>query len=95
MAHRGKLAVWAMFLHSKQQKSYQGTLGTLEFTQNKSRTHLGPSLDPTRPLERISYSSSLFQGVYTISTLYIIYLPLQPFWNTFLIIVSCGSGDPP
>ena len=51
MARRRKLAVLAMFLHSKQQKSYQGTLGTQDLTPNKSRTRLGPSMDPTRPLE--------------------------------------------
>ena len=44
MAHRGKLAVWAMFLYSKQQNSYQGTL---ELTPIGSRASLGPSLDPT------------------------------------------------
>ena len=53
MAHRGKLAVWAMFLYSKQQKSYQGTLGTLELTPIGSRASLGPSMDPTgRPAKR-------------------------------------------
>ena len=46
MAHRRKLAVCAMFLHSKQQNSYQGTLGTLEQTPKWSRASLGPSIDP-------------------------------------------------
>ena len=27
-AHQGKLAIFAIILHSRQQKAYQGTLGT-------------------------------------------------------------------
>ena len=57
MAHRRKLAVWAMFLYSKQQKSYQGTLGTLELTPIGSRASLGPSIDPTGPLSWTLFSS--------------------------------------
>ena len=38
MAHRRKLAILAMFLHSKHQKPYQGTLGTQEPC---------PSMEPT------------------------------------------------
>ena len=60
MAHRRKLAVWAMFLYSKQQKSYQGTLGTLELTPIGSRASLGPSMDPTGPLSWTLFSS-IFQ----------------------------------
>ena len=41
------LAVWAMFLYSRQHKSYQGTLGTLKLILIGSRTSLGPSMDPT------------------------------------------------
>ena len=57
MARKRKLAVWAMFLHSKQQKSYQGTLGTLELTPIGSRASLGPSIDPTGPLSWTLFSS--------------------------------------
>ena len=52
MACSGKL-----FLHSKQQKSYKGTLGTLELTPIGSRASLGPSIDPTGPLSWTLFSS--------------------------------------
>ena len=44
------MAVWAMFLYFKQQRSYQGTLGTLELTPMGSRASRGPTIDPTGPL---------------------------------------------
>ena len=51
MAHRRILAAWAMFLHSKQEKSYQGTQRKLELNPTGSRTSLGPSMDPTGRLK--------------------------------------------
>ena len=47
MAHNRKLAIWAIFLHFKDHKSYQGILGTLEVILIGSRTQPGPSMDPT------------------------------------------------
>ena len=47
MAHNRKLAVWATFLHFKNHKPYQGTLGTLEVIIIGSRTRPGPYVDPT------------------------------------------------
>ena len=46
-APQRKLAISAIFLHSKQQKPYQGTLRTQEPTPIGSETSLGPSMDPT------------------------------------------------
>ena len=46
-----KSAVSAIFLHTKQQKTFQGTLGTHDHTSIVSKTILGPSKDPTRPLK--------------------------------------------
>ena len=46
-----KSAVSAIFLHTKQQKTFQGTLGTQDHTSIVSKTILGPSMDPTRPLK--------------------------------------------
>merc|ERR1712121_410966 len=53
---------------SRQQK----TLGTLRWTLIRSRTRLGPSMDPTGPLIWTSKFSSLFQAVFAVSTLNII-----------------------
>ena len=46
-----KLAVLAIFLHANQQKTFQGTLGTQDHTSIVSKTILGPSRDPSRPLK--------------------------------------------
>ena len=40
MAHNRKLAVWAILLHFKDHKPYQGTLGTLEVILIGSRPDL-------------------------------------------------------
>ena len=50
-APQRKLAISAIFLHSKHQKPYQGTLRTQEPTPIGSETSLGPSMDPTGPLK--------------------------------------------
>ena len=46
-----KSAISAIFLHTYQQKTFQGTLGTQDHTSIVSKTILGPSMDPTRPLK--------------------------------------------
>ena len=46
-----KSAVSAIFLYTKQQKTFQGTLGTQDLTPIWSKTSLGPSMDPTGPLK--------------------------------------------
>ena len=46
-----KSAVLAIFLHTNQQKPFQGTLGTQDHTSIGSKTILGPSWDPKRPLK--------------------------------------------
>ena len=46
-----KSAVLSIFLHTKQQKTFQGTLETQDHTSIVSKTILGPSMDPTRPLK--------------------------------------------
>ena len=46
-----KSAVSAIFLHTNQQKTFQRTLGTQDHTSIVSKTILGPSMDPTRPLK--------------------------------------------
>ena len=46
-----KSAVSAIFLHTKQQKTFQGTLGTQDLTSIGSKTSHGPSMDPTVPLK--------------------------------------------
>ena len=49
----GQMARWkestikAIFLHSKHQKAYQGSIGTQVLTSIMSRTGLGASMDPT------------------------------------------------
>ena len=50
----GKSAISAIFLHTKQQKTFQGTLGTQDLTSKGSKTSLGPSMDPTGPLNKSS-----------------------------------------
>ena len=37
--------------HTKQQKTFLGTLGTQDYTSIGSKTSLGPSMDPTGPLK--------------------------------------------
>ena len=72
-AHQGKLAIFAIFLHFRQQKTYQGTLGTQRWTLIGSRTSHGPSMDPTGPLKwtsKLSKLSSHFQASFAISTSY-------------------------
>ena len=66
LAHRRKSAVLAIFLHTKQQKIFKGTLGTQDLTSKGSKTSHGPSMDPTGPLNW----SSKFQAMFTTSTLY-------------------------
>ena len=46
-----KSALLAILLHTNQQKTFQGTLGTQDHTSIVSQTILGPSMDPTRPLK--------------------------------------------
>ena len=45
------LYIWAIFLHSMQQKFDQGTLETQRSTPIGSRTRLGPSMDPAMALK--------------------------------------------
>ena len=45
-----KSAVSAIPSHTKQQKTFLGTLGTQDYTSIGSKTSLGPSMDPTGPL---------------------------------------------
>ena len=52
MARGWKLAILAIFLHSKHQESYQGTLGTQELPPTGSMTSHGPSLGLTGSLKR-------------------------------------------
>ena len=49
---RRKSTMLAIFLHSKHQKSYQGTLGTKELPLTESMTSHGPSLGPTGSFQR-------------------------------------------
>ena len=69
-APQGKLAIFATFLHFRQQKTYQGTLGTQRWTLIGSRTSHGPSMDPTGPLKWTSKLLSHFQAWFAISTSY-------------------------
>ena len=69
-APKGKLAIFAIYLHFRQQKTYQGTLGTQRWTLIRSRTSHGPSMDPTGPLKWTSKLSSHFQAWFAISTSY-------------------------
>ena len=48
---RTESAVKAIFSQSKQQKTYQGTIGTQEGTSIGSKSSLGTSKDPTGPLK--------------------------------------------
>ena len=50
-AHLRKLPIMAVFLHSKQRKSYQGDIWTQGLALKGSNTSLGPSMDPTGPLK--------------------------------------------
>ena len=90
-----KLAIFAIVWTSRQQKTYQGTLGTLRWTLIRSRTRLGPSMDPTGTLKWTLWFSSLFQGPYTISTLYILLCPSNhfgtPFWSLWNSIMAQGT----
>ena len=46
-----KSAVSSIFLHTKQQKTFQGTLGTQDLTSIGSRTSLGPLMNPKGSLK--------------------------------------------
>ena len=50
-APQGKLAVFAKFLDSRQQKTFEGTLGTQVLTPIGSKTCLCPIMDPIGPLK--------------------------------------------
>ena len=63
-----KPAVSVLFLHSKQHKTFQGTLGTQDLTSIGSKTSLGPSMDPTGPLSWTLWFLRKFWAVYTNST---------------------------
>ena len=49
LAHWRKYVLRAISLHTKNQKTYKGTLGTQDLTSIGSRTSHGPSKDPTGP----------------------------------------------
>ena len=53
MAPQRKSTIYAIFLHSKQQKPYQRSLRTQEPTPIGSETSLGPSMDPTGTLKQM------------------------------------------
>ena len=61
MAHQSKSTIQAIFLHSKQQKPYQGTLRTQEPTPIGAETSLGPSMDPTGPLKQMVPDNIIFK----------------------------------
>ena len=67
-----KSAVSVIFLHSKQQKAFQGTLGTLDLTSIGSKTSLGPSMDPTGPLNWTLWFLRKFRAVFTNYTFFIL-----------------------
>ena len=60
-----KSAVSAIPLHTKQQKTFLGTLGTQDYTTIGSKTSLGPSMGPTGPLSWILWFLRKFWAVYT------------------------------
>ena len=55
-----KITVMAIFLNSKQQKTYQGTLRTQESTPIGSQTSLGPSMDPAGTLAPLTILEHFF-----------------------------------
>ena len=67
MAHRWKSAILAIFLHSKHQKSYQGTQGTQELPPTGSMTSHGPSLGLTGSFKRTLWFSRFCKAVFTFS----------------------------
>ena len=56
-----KIAVSATFWYVRQQKGFQGNLGTQDLTSMSSWDILGPSVDPTGLQKWISKSFSFFQ----------------------------------
>ena len=94
MAHMWKSAILAIFLHSKHQKSYQGTLGTQELPPTGSMTTHGPSLGPTGSSKRTLWFSRFCKAVITFSKKYII-LTLGASWNTFTAIVVLHLAQGP
>ena len=97
MAHRRKLAVWTMFLYSKQHKSYQGNLGTLKLILNPHRVQFQP-WSFIRPFRVPKIDHIIFENISgCVYLFYIIHsLVLLKIWNTFLVIVELyqGLGDP-
>ena len=67
-----KPAVSVIFLHSKQQKTFQGILGTQDLTSIGSKTSLGPSMDPTGSLNWTLWFLRKFQAVHTNSIFFIL-----------------------
>ena len=72
MAHRWKSAILAIFLHSKHQESYQGTLGTQELPQTGSMTSHGPSLGLTGSFKRTLWFLRFCKAVFTFFKKYIL-----------------------
>ena len=73
-----KSAVSAIFLHTKQQKTFQGTLGTQDHTSIGSRTSLGPLMDPTGPLKWTLWFLRKFQDFWENFGLFYILHSLAP-----------------
>ena len=61
------LYIWAIFLHSMQQKSDQGTLGTHGLTPIGSRTRLGPSMDPVMALQYTKHGPLCISYIFVMS----------------------------
>ena len=58
MAHKRKAAI---FMHTNQQKTFQGTLGTQDLTSIGSKTILGPIMDPAGLLKGTSKFSKILE----------------------------------
>ena len=86
-----KSAVSAIFLHTKQQKTFQGTLGTQDHTSIGSRTSLGPLMDPTGPLKWTLWFSQKFQDFWENFGLFYILYSLAPLTMLDHVFGHCAT----
>ena len=91
LAHRRKSAVSAIFLHTKQQKTFQGTLGTQDLTSKGSKTSHGPSMDPTGPLNWSSKFSNILEPLSGYVYHFYIIHSLAPLAMLELFFGHCGT----
>ena len=91
MAHRWKSVILAIFLHSKHQKSYQGSLGTKEMPPTGSMPSHGRSLGLTGLFKRTLWFSRFCKALFTFynKTIDLVFLFTHRRKSHYSQIISC------